>query len=707
MSKGNSPAKWQLPIVVNPETSICVKIMVPDDPFHRAAFWGALQDLGSARQWADDPLKPAKNVAAVWREVIDAALEDTCDMPLEFDMNVCGIIEVSWDGGSTWHDLPDLNACFPALNPSTTARNIIQPTIPSVIPLTIMGQNSQTANLQSWVDYLGDPRAAILPDGSLQARGYLLRGDPAATRLVASTGIAGENLLDLYGHGGLSYLRFWSGFTGQLLWLLESAYFDPTRFYIYANGQKTAGLTLRDDGKLGMGIDTPLARQHIKAQSSTERGQIIQAAAAQAYNLQELRKSDGTLYAGADQIGRYFMALTTGKPTDLTAANGTVAVDPDAQKVWVKGDTDWFDVGGGFAEGDYIKRVPTGAYNEIRPATVNDWALDIYMPEGSTKNIFSASAFDGRKVMVDHNARLVLSSESSIPTLPAGNARLIFCTEDNSLYLSVGAAWEKISGNDGSYIKKSPVSTLDNQIEPLNATTIPLSIEAHADSSVVMAYFEGKNGEVSTIDEFARYNFPIVDDPPTDNAFSGATAFSEFWGAFHVRSFDEWSQVYTHNSPRRPIQAPFHSLISRPGAGFDIELDVFVPAKLLVLPFEIETGDTIEFSQIEGWWTYLSTNITNPDGGWNAFGEEYYSGTPTSAGSSDPAPSENFMALLVRYNQSTGLNTIAVTEALEITISDYDNSAPGIWMFPNVDPTPYAATMTGGVRVHIKFTAHA
>jgi len=71
VSRRNPPAKWVLPAVVDPPTSTCWKINVPDDRFHKAAFWGALLDLASAYKWQDDPAHTAKDVALVWRDVIE------------------------------------------------------------------------------------------------------------------------------------------------------------------------------------------------------------------------------------------------------------------------------------------------------------------------------------------------------------------------------------------------------------------------------------------------------------------------------------------------------------------------------------------------------------------------------------------------------------------------------------------------------------
>jgi len=63
--------KWPIPETVNPTTHTDWCVPVPDDPAHRAAFLGALQKLGSALQWADDPGHTAIEAAEVWRKIID------------------------------------------------------------------------------------------------------------------------------------------------------------------------------------------------------------------------------------------------------------------------------------------------------------------------------------------------------------------------------------------------------------------------------------------------------------------------------------------------------------------------------------------------------------------------------------------------------------------------------------------------------------
>lgn len=120
MTRRNPPAKWTLPDNINPATSTCYTIPVPDDPFHRAAFWGALLDLASAYKWADDPDHKAREVALVWRNIVDALRPGPCNDgstgPIDFNMEefmscLCEVLR--WHNGKLqalccgdWTDIP-------------------------------------------------------------------------------------------------------------------------------------------------------------------------------------------------------------------------------------------------------------------------------------------------------------------------------------------------------------------------------------------------------------------------------------------------------------------------------------------------------------------------------------------------------------------------------------------------------------------------
>jgi hypothetical protein len=79
MTRKNPLAKWTLPLDVYPATHTDWCVPVPDDPFYRAAFLGALWHLAEAYKWADDSDHTAKDVARVWRDIIDSL--EKCQTP--------------------------------------------------------------------------------------------------------------------------------------------------------------------------------------------------------------------------------------------------------------------------------------------------------------------------------------------------------------------------------------------------------------------------------------------------------------------------------------------------------------------------------------------------------------------------------------------------------------------------------------------------
>ncbi len=73
-----------IPTVIDPANSDCVRVAIPDDPDHRAAFWGAMQTLTQWHNWERDPTKSGKDAAAVWAGVVASAhenfIEGLCEM---------------------------------------------------------------------------------------------------------------------------------------------------------------------------------------------------------------------------------------------------------------------------------------------------------------------------------------------------------------------------------------------------------------------------------------------------------------------------------------------------------------------------------------------------------------------------------------------------------------------------------------------------
>lgn len=114
MPRKNPPAKWVLPTVVDPPERKCIKIQVPDEQFHIAAFRGALLNLCAAYKWADDTAHTAREVALIWREIIDS-MEWGCGCMtepfLQFRLNDC-VFQYSITSGEEWLDMPDLAECI-------------------------------------------------------------------------------------------------------------------------------------------------------------------------------------------------------------------------------------------------------------------------------------------------------------------------------------------------------------------------------------------------------------------------------------------------------------------------------------------------------------------------------------------------------------------------------------------------------------------
>lgn len=97
--------QWDLPTIVNPE-KICVCFEIPNERYHIRAFWTALYKLSLWNSWATDEAHTGREVASVWRDVLNLAMGDENTMgctsvtPIipEFRFTLeCGL-EVSTDG---------------------------------------------------------------------------------------------------------------------------------------------------------------------------------------------------------------------------------------------------------------------------------------------------------------------------------------------------------------------------------------------------------------------------------------------------------------------------------------------------------------------------------------------------------------------------------------------------------------------------------
>jgi hypothetical protein len=95
---------YQLPIVVNPEHTLCYVIHVPDDLYHIAAFHGQIWELTRWYNWAKDEAHTAVLVANVWKGIYERMrTEDCCDCPPRIRLNH-GVLQ--WQNGDgSWTTL--------------------------------------------------------------------------------------------------------------------------------------------------------------------------------------------------------------------------------------------------------------------------------------------------------------------------------------------------------------------------------------------------------------------------------------------------------------------------------------------------------------------------------------------------------------------------------------------------------------------------
>lgn len=110
MSKRFPQERYPLPIDVNPPTTVCFQIEVPNDIYHLAAFRGAIFSLAKPYNWEDDIAHTAILAGARWMQIFDAlkpgcpkpdfgsaSMEVEDFMPLRIDCN-CNVFITCCDG---------------------------------------------------------------------------------------------------------------------------------------------------------------------------------------------------------------------------------------------------------------------------------------------------------------------------------------------------------------------------------------------------------------------------------------------------------------------------------------------------------------------------------------------------------------------------------------------------------------------------------
>lgn len=107
---------YPLPTVINPSTTHCVKVKIPNDPAYIKAFFGQLAALASHWSWDRDPDKRGKLAAERMLKMLIDASNDNCSEviaggeDMQFRQNGCKL-EYSIDC-ETWYTLYDPTECI-------------------------------------------------------------------------------------------------------------------------------------------------------------------------------------------------------------------------------------------------------------------------------------------------------------------------------------------------------------------------------------------------------------------------------------------------------------------------------------------------------------------------------------------------------------------------------------------------------------------
>lgn len=151
---------YPLPTVINP-ARYCVKLSIPNDPAHVAAFWGQITELGNWWTWARDDSHKARDVAAVWRDVFLNPDPLSCWDGQIWDLRQTGILlERQNTPGGLWSTLYDPSQYVVLKNPSPSLPNIING-IASQPALWIKGQELQSTLIVQHMGVGGSPLLVV------------------------------------------------------------------------------------------------------------------------------------------------------------------------------------------------------------------------------------------------------------------------------------------------------------------------------------------------------------------------------------------------------------------------------------------------------------------------------------------------------------------------------------------------------------------
>jgi len=336
---------YPVPDEINPSSSVCITVPVPNDPTHLDNFYGALFTLTRWYNYRENPAKTGKATADVWREIFVNLEQGDCTLPTIYRMDTCGIIEFSIDGGENWGTLADFSNCFLWRLPDSQARNTVQSTA-NHAPMTFKRHAAQTAHMTQWVTEGDAPYAWIDNNFALRFAGVFgsaLHGFYGGNFVGFNAEHTPGNVIQKKVSGSPAYgihcvpqSNNWMSFygahpSGALVEMLRLSA-NTTQ----ENSVSTLFGILRTNTPTSQATVALRSRSNVAPTSSNElrSGQT----AALHYNYDNLLN----LLSGVDKYGFYFNRLSSGKPSQTDAQVGSVAIDITGQKLWFKLSDDWY-----------------------------------------------------------------------------------------------------------------------------------------------------------------------------------------------------------------------------------------------------------------------------------------------------------------------------------------------------------------------------
>lgn len=436
---------FPIPETIDPPRK-CISISIPDDPTHQKVFFGNLYTLTRWFNWQRTGDTSGKQAAAVWLEIFEEAMSGGC-CEIEYRLNGCEILEFSTDGGENWTEIANFAECFPALYPADATRNIIIPdgNHPAMIFRRTAGY---TGFITSHQDHEGNLLAGTRYDGAIQTGRAGFNG-----RVLF--GMSGGGIATLNANGTimewdterLDMIHPSSVIRTQFLFTNEIRRYDTTP------GIKL-GFTFSGGSSIGFGVDpVTTAMFYVQPWGTGMNAHKVRAKAGQAADLVRHEKSDGSLYSGVDQIGRYFLSEVTGDPTDTTARRGTLVYETEGGSIFYA-----VEAGGGGVEWVKLLSSLSGqAINEVVYETDPDATEGLAtLVNGTLGIVFNGKAQSVADVpRIYHSSRprpISGQSDSVVLALDANSKQMLPWSIENGDTLTVSDFTGWVSLEDGSFV---------------------------------------------------------------------------------------------------------------------------------------------------------------------------------------------------------------------------------------------------------------